>query len=109
MATVAGVNGIIILPDAYEGTEINTAHSAWGNNTISASDWAAYEANGAVFLPAAGSRSGTSVSDVGSSGFFWASTHSNTDSADGIGFRSDILTSNAGDYVNTGQPVRLVR
>jgi hypothetical protein len=73
-ATVAGVNGIIVLPDVYEGTAINTDHSAYSNNTISAEAWAAYEANGAVFLPAAGYRNGTVVGNVGSNGYYWSST-----------------------------------
>lgn len=51
-ATVAGIHGIIVLPDSYKGTAINADRSDWSNNIISAEDWAAYEANGVAFLPA---------------------------------------------------------
>ena len=74
MATVANLPGIILLPDVYAGPAINTDHDAWANNVISSSEWAAYEAAGAVFLPAAGYRSGTTMDNVGSYGFYWSST-----------------------------------
>ena len=73
-ATVANVPGIIVLPDVYVGPAINTVRDAWVNNVISSSEWAAYEAAGAVFLPAAGYRSGTTMYNVGSEGFCWSST-----------------------------------
>ena len=73
-ATVANVPGIIVLPDVYVGPAVNTVRDAWDNNVISSSEWAAYEAAGAVFLPAAGYRSGTTMDNVGSYGFCWSST-----------------------------------
>lgn len=74
MATVANVPGVIVLPDVYEGSAINTNHNGWGNNIISSGDWAAYETAGAVFLPVAGYREGTTVDNLGSYGFYWSST-----------------------------------
>ena len=74
MATVANVPGVIVLPDVYEGSAINTDHNGWGNNIISSGDWAAYETAGAVFLPVAGYREGTTVDNLGSYGFYWSST-----------------------------------
>ena len=74
MATVANVPGVIVLPDVYEGSTINTDHDGWGNNIISSGDWAAYETAGAVFLPVAGYREGTTVDNLGSYGFYWSST-----------------------------------
>ena len=74
MATVANVPGVIVLPDVYEGSAINTDHDGWGNNIISSGDWAAYETAGAVFLPVAGYREGTTVDNLGSYGFYWSST-----------------------------------
>ena len=73
-ATVAGVVGLILLPDVYDGTAINTERTAWNNNVISSSEWAAYEAKGAVFLPAAGLSEAYSVYGVGEQGFYWSST-----------------------------------
>ena len=73
-ATVAGVEGLILLPDVYDGTAINTERTAWNNNVISSSEWAAYEAEGAVFLPAAGLSDAYDVYGVGEQGFYWSST-----------------------------------
>ena len=73
-ATVAGVVGLILLPDVYDGTAINTERTAWDNNVISSSEWAAYEAAGAVFLPTAGLSDSYGVYGVGEQGFYWSST-----------------------------------
>lgn len=73
-ATVAGVVGLILLPDNYDGTAINTERTAWDNNVISGSEWAAYEAEGAVFLPAAGMSDAYGVYGVGEQGLYWSST-----------------------------------
>ena len=79
-ATVNGIAGLIVLPDDWSASyytlsSTNTANAAFTANTVSSSDWAnSFEAHGAVFLPAAGSRNGTSVSNVGVSGQCWSST-----------------------------------
>ena len=105
-ATVAGIHGIIVLPDSYKGTAINADHSDWSNNIISAEDWAAYEANGVAFLPAAGSRLATSVSYVGEYAFYWTSTTYGEKWAYRVRFVPD-LSPDYGDRV-PGQSVRLV-
>ena len=61
-ATVGSKMGIVLYPDNYTGT------------VYSGSDWASFEAAGCVFLPAAGYRLGTSVSNVGSLGRYGSST-----------------------------------
>lgn len=110
MATVAGVNGIIVLPDVYEGTTINADHSAWDNNSISASNWVAYEAKGAVFLPAAGMRDGTKVLYVGSEGCYRSTTPNQTNTAYTLDFGSTLLHSQYGTYNRSGGfSVRLVK
>lgn len=82
MATVAGVCGLIILPDNYSGTAITSGHgSGWNTNIIDASSWASgYEAYGAVFLPAAGYRTRTTMlydpssdHDSDKRGYYWSS------------------------------------
>lgn len=108
-ATVAGVHGIIALPDVYNGAAINNAYSAWENNTISASDWAVYEANGAVFLPAAGRRIGTDMDEVGSFGRFWSSTPFHEDCAIGLIIYSDGLAPQDLYGRSLGISVRLVK
>lgn len=114
MASVSSVNGIIILPDIYDGPAINTSHSAWNNNTISASDWNLYEAYGAVFLPAAGYRDGTYVGKVGSYGYYWSSSNYYSGQVYDYKYASNIKFNWAGlspqDYSNRsiGGSVRLV-
>ena len=110
MASVASVNGIIILPDIYDGPAINTSHSAWNNNTISASDWNLYEAYGAVFLPAAGYRSGTFARYVGQMGYYWSNSLSVNDHrwADALHFSSGNLEPQSSDPLYYGLSVRLV-
>lgn len=84
MATVAGVCGLIILPDNYSGTAITSGYgNKWNTNSIDASSWASnYEAYGAVFLPAAGYRTGTtmfydpSFNAENRRGYYWSSTPS---------------------------------
>ena len=109
MATVADVHGVIILPDIYEGTAINSDHNAWANNTISASDWAAYEAAGAVFLPAMGYRYGTNVNGVGAYGDYQSSTPRGEDNASYVDIAWDRLSTTDGGNRNTGRYVRLVQ
>ena len=76
MANIGGVKGIIILP--YNSSEtIKTNHDSYGNNAKTTEQWAALEAAGAVFLPAAGYRSGATVNCATGNypeGFYWSAT-----------------------------------
>ena len=107
MATVNGIPGVIILPNGFSSS-INTDHTSWGNNTIDESTWTSnYEAAGAVFLPAAGWRTGTTVNDVGDNGCYWSSTP-NGYKAYEVDFVYNYLYSyDAGQ--TAGMSVRLVR
>jgi hypothetical protein len=49
------------------------------------------EANGAVFLPAAGYRYGTSVDDVGSYGYYWSASYDDSYGAYSVYFLSGSL------------------
>lgn len=58
-AMVAGVRGVILLPDEWEGgtLTLNTDHTSYENNVITAAAWDSdWEDSGAVFLPATGYR-----------------------------------------------------
>lgn len=82
-AKVNGVQGVILFPDSYshpdgvtQPTGINqTGNTGWNGNNYSDSDFGKMAAAGAVFLPAAGSRSGISVSEGGSNGYYWSTTN----------------------------------
>ncbi|MBQ6307401.1 MAG: hypothetical protein IJK78_12630 [Bacteroidales bacterium] len=113
-ATVDGVNGVILLPNDWDASsyDLNNTNSSGANftsNTITATDWAnTLEANGAVFLPAAGYRYGTSVYYVGSSGGYWSSSSGDSYDAYYLYFRSGYLNTNNGSR-DRGFSVRLVR
>ena len=117
-AKVANVHGVILFPDSYthpttvaQPVGINeTGSTGWDGNNYSADDFALMQANGAVFLPAAGLRNGTSVSGVGSYGFYCSASYDYDD----YGFACDV-SFYSGDldpmYRNKryyGQSVRLV-
>lgn len=79
-ANVNGMNGMILLPDEWtlpEGLTFTAGNgTSWAvvSNVYSAEQWAQMEANGAIFLPAAGTRNGNSVSAVGTYGQYWSSS-----------------------------------
>ena len=113
-ATVNGVNGVILLPDNwssvnYSLSNTNKSDASFSSNHISQSDWTSkLEANGAVFLPAAGYRYGTDVYFVGSHGYYWSASYYGSSDACFVYFRDSSLL--AGDWDNRfrGQGVRLV-
>ena len=108
-AIVNGVNGLILLPDNWTlptGVTFTYGEDGWSQNTYSASDWSKMEANGAVFLPAAGGRHG--VRNVGSDGAYWSSSADEFNGAYGLIFGSDIV--GMGSYYRYyGYSVRLVQ
>ena len=110
-----GVNGMILFPDGVDiaSTEVTTAGTVNGNSPYATkcttAQWSALAAKGCVFLPAAGYRSGSSVSNAGSRGYYWSSSPYGTDGAYRLRFLSGNLLPadfNSRDY---GANVRLVR
>ena len=81
-ATVGSIAGIILFPDGGtfvldEFTElggINSPSSAFTTTTCSMMQWAALEAKGCVFLPAAGYRDGTEMKQVGTGVNYWSTS-----------------------------------
>ncbi len=112
VATVNSVPGLILLPDEWtlpaDVTFKSGASGDYAQNTYSASDWSKMEANGAVFLPAAGYRDGAGVRNVGSNGCYWSSSANGDDYAGYLDFYGyDVRTDYYCRY--SGQSVRLVR
>ncbi len=115
---VCGVNGVILFPNRYthptdvaQPVDINDDNNyiAWGtHNVYNSANWAKMEAAGAVFLPAAGYRGGTSVYDVGGYGIYWSSTAYGEDIAWGVDFYEGYVYPGSYDGRNGGQSVRLV-
>ena len=118
-ATVAGVNGLILLPDSFtdpmknngSGAFAPKATTGWSANVYTANGWVAMEAAGAVFLPAAGDRNCDGIFLVGSSGFYWSSKHNantgGSEAAWGLYFHSRDMYSQS-NYRCYGFSVRLV-
>ena len=113
-AQVNGVNGMILFPDdlnsiTYSLNSTNTPDASFTANTITSANWSVFEQAGAVFLPAAGCRIGTSVEVVGSYGIYWSASYWNSDAANHVHFGDDCLS--VGDYFyyrRDGRSVRLV-
>jgi hypothetical protein len=120
-AQVNSKSGLVIFPDGYTHptgptapTNINTTTAAYTTNSWSGEDWTKMENAGCVFLPAAGSRDGNSVSYAGTNGAYWWSTHYEgggdaVDRAYNLYFTNNFLLPTAGSYRNIGCSVRLVR
>lgn len=126
MATVNGINGLILLPDDWNTTyyplyNINVDQTNWeascsfNSNIITLSDWNNHlENHGAVFLPAAGERVGSSTNyysygGPGAYGRYWTSTWHSGDRACCLYFYDGRIIWNNFPYVNLGLSVRLVR
>ena len=110
---VNGVNGVILLPDEWDPSVYalnypNRPDARYNTNEIALENWATMEANGAVFLAAAGFRDGTSVSFVGNEGSYWSASYLYSNGAYDVNiFDSDLMTGN-GNSRFTGRSVRLV-
>ena len=111
-AKVNGKNGVLLLPDDWNGaTTLNNADdesAPYSDNVILSDDWNVMQSAGVVFLPAAGSRDGTSVSGVDASGYYWSSSYYNDFYASLLGFNNTSLSPYQNDYRYYGQSVRVV-
>ena len=112
------MNGVIVLPDTWTCpsgitfksgvTDSYDVHYA-DYQTFTLSQWEQLEQAGAVFLPAAGSRPGSSVNDFQYDGYYWSSTAVDTDDAYYVYFSSYSLDPEYGNGRNYGQAVRLAQ
>ena len=121
-AQVNNRNGVILLPDdwisdTYSLNNTNNCSANYNSNTITASQWTTLENSGAVFLPAAGLRNGTSVINVGDNvggcGYYWSSLCCNTSFCNHYAIllefdQSSLFTDGSGNRF-FGLSVRLVR
>lgn len=114
-AKVNNVNGVILLPDNWSSSyytlySTNDRFSSFSSNVISSSTWTySLEAHGAVFLPTAGDRSGTSVSSVGRNGYYWSASYNDIFSALYVYFYDSYLGTGYAFSRDYGLSVRLVQ
>ena len=121
MGTVNGVHGVILLPDnwnksTYLLNNTNPSRSRYEDNIISETEWYdIFEANGGVFMPAAGIGVGNHFSLVNDDGRYWTSTPGDDFSVAWQVVISDFFAINLiGGYATSGGggdgcSVRLVR
>lgn len=112
-ATVAGVNGVVVLPDDWTipaGLEFNNGFgTAYSLNTYSAEQWLQMETAGAVFLPAAGHRRITAMYGVNGAGYYWSATKDGTTLSFLLHFTQTSLNPQGGESPAEGCSVRLVK
>lgn len=102
MGFVDGISGIILLPDNW--LESNDPLGSDATN-VSIDDWTdLLEAKGAVFLPGAGFRDGTTVDDTNVNCYYWSATNNGNGKAYIVSG-----TSIEGQNRNLGYAVRLVK
>ena len=109
------VKGLIIFPDGYVG-ETPTGVT-WGTindksdftTTCTSAGWAALNAAGCIFLPTAGYRTESSVTDAGVGAGYWSSSSSNASSAFALYFESTYFGSQYAGSRKYGFCVRLVQ
>lgn len=116
---IEGVNGLILLPDDWRlpnGMTFiaqNRYEISYATNTYTLSQWGIMESAGAVFLPAAGFREGTSVYRVGSQGGYWMSTYYHEYEThytpDFLWFNNNLVYVTNGGQSYSGNSVRLVK
>lgn len=117
--------GLILFPDGYDqgtpaGVNWNTrgpydptssVNTTYNNflraTTCTTAGWAALEAAGCVFLPCAGYRDGTTVSNVGAEGFYWTTTSGIGSTAETLHIPSTNILWNYARHL--GHSVRLVQ
>ena len=113
-AKVNNVNGVILLPNAWSSSTYNlnytnTAGASFSSNTLTASQWSTLEQAGAVFLPAAGARRGSSVSSTGSYLLYWSASNAGNTDAYGLNISDSSLNATNMNFRSDGRSVRLVR
>lgn len=103
--------GVILLPDNWDASvyALSNTNQSWNgyDNTITATDWTnTLEANGAVFLPVAGYRVGTSTHSLG---YYWSASYNSTEYAYAVFFNQNYLHTDETRSRHIGNSVRLVK
>ena len=107
--------GVVLFPDSYTHpagvtapASINTANLNYAANSWSGEDWTKMEKAGCVFLPAGGNRSGTTMSNVGTGGYYWTSTSTGSYVYRVFYTAAKVTTTGSTGYRYAGNSVRLV-
>lgn len=119
-ACVNGVNGLIIFSDTYaqpsgiplQNVNINLkqdANSFSDYNNYTTEQWTSMQASGAIFLPAAGYRTGSTVNSAAGAGHYWSSTYYGESSTRRLLFSLSEFYATNYESITDGCSVRLVK
>jgi len=117
LAKVNNVDGLIILPDNWNlpnGMDFTAGcENGFKTNRYTSSKWSKMQTAGAVFLPAAGYREGTSVftkfTNYTECGFYWSSTHLSSINCNILFFGKEAVNPTNFAKRHFGLSVRLVK
>lgn len=117
VASIEGVNGVILLPDNWVTPQGISFKSMMGDafgkeyfakNNYTTNKWNKMQLAGAVFLPACGYRNGTEIGNVNATGVYWSTTCKEQNNPQYLYFCSNYLSLTHGYNPYYGQAVRLV-
>lgn len=120
VATVNGVNGMILLPDKWNAPDGIVFNPSLANddkedlfqtiNNFNLVQWIEMEKHGAIFLPAGGGRIGAAISgNPGYRAYYWSSTAIDSDFAYGFRFNSSEIETDDDLNRRHARSVRLVQ
>ena len=113
-AQVNGTDGVILVPDdwivsTFSLNKTNKTDANYNSNIINDLVWRnTFEPAGAVFLPAAGNRNGTSIYHIGGTGYYWSSSVDSSHGAHMVNFANNNLYPGDAGSRYFGLSVRLV-
>lgn len=124
MAKVNGTLGFMLLPDEFTApagmtiaivgngnvpsSYLNFEESDYASNQYSAKEFAQLEEMGCVFLPCAGYRNGSDMSNVGTNGYYWSASLYEENYTRYLYFNSTGASSDFWNFRYGGRSVRLV-
>lgn len=109
-ATVNGQTGMVVMPDnTLIPIPFKAGMNGFSENQYSAQEWKTLESLGALFLPAAGTRSGTYAGFIGEYGRYWSCTQGDELNAGILYFNENRLLLNSDFGRESGRAVRLAR
>lgn len=106
---IAGICGLILMPDDYLGKDIFTESNDFSSNIFTEEQWLQIETCGIVFLPCAGRRgSATQLYHINACGQYWSTSLANSAMAHCFCIENKYLDAASEEFRESGISVRLV-
>lgn len=109
--------GMVLLPDDWvlpTGLSFNSSKTSYNDNEYNLTEWGTMEQAGAIFLPAAGKRAGTTPSESNTNGYYWSTSNEGSSDASHktkayyMNFTGSTVSTTQEDFRARGFSVRLV-